>query len=61
MERIKRLLAKTTYFSLFPKTDYRRHIPKSAEEGVYHAWSNTGGYLQRAIEKVGKQNKPKQL
>lgn len=37
---------------LLPKTDYQRHVPKSATELSESNWKKTGDSLRRAIKKV---------
>ncbi len=42
-------------FTIDPDTDYRKRIPKSPEQIMRKNWETTGGYLRKAMEKVGEE------
>lgn len=49
----KSLQSASSPFSIFPETDYKRHVPQNAEQLMHNNWLKTGGSLQKAIDKVG--------
>ena len=51
----KTFLNSSSPFSLYPTTDYQRHVPKSAEQLMHNNWLKTGDSLSKAMEKVGEE------
>ncbi len=49
----KTLLSTSSPISIFPCTDYHRHVPKSVEQQTKNNWCKTGDSLYSAIKKVG--------
>ncbi|WP_273483569.1 hypothetical protein [Desulforamulus ruminis] len=42
-------------FSIFPDTDYTKHVPKNANELIERNWEKTGKALSDAMHKVGEE------
>lgn len=51
----KTLQNNSSPFSISPPTDYRRHIPQSAEQLMRDNWRKTGDSLHYAMKKVGEE------
>jgi len=49
---ISMILCGFSTFSLFPTTDYGKHIPKTPAEAIAEAWYITGQNMQQAMNKV---------
>ena len=53
------LSSPSSLFSINPKTDYKKHIPKNAEELMMKNWKKTGKTLFKSIKKVGNEIEPR--
>jgi hypothetical protein len=47
------VLKESSPFLLSPKTNYGKHVPKSAEQLMKDNWNKTGRHLKEAMKKVG--------
>ncbi|CVK19205.1 hypothetical protein [Sporomusa sphaeroides] len=57
---IKNVLCSDTIMpDLWPDTDYRKHVPKSAKQLAERNWKTTGSSLRKAMDKVGSEDGPK--
>lgn len=51
----KSLLDHSSLFSIFPATDYNKHVPQNSEKLMRENWQKTGESLYSAMYKVGEE------
>lgn len=43
-------------YELWPRKDYKKHVPRNAKQLVENNWRNTGNSLRRAMDEVRGEN-----